>query len=101
MPGLRLTVAAVAALLLCSIAGAAPVTIRGSGFTADIAVRLDDAPVPFVRDGNQRLTFVAPPHVNGYAPLTLETYLGRGAAELFYVPPALDLLPPGFITTVA
>lgn len=83
------------------IAGGTVVTLHGSGFTSDVKVLLDGAPVPFVRNSNQELLVTAPPHANGYAPLTLETRLGRGAAELFYVPPPLDSLPPGFITTVA
>jgi streptogramin lyase len=83
------------------IAGGTLVTIIGSGFTSDVKVFFDGAPLPFVRNSNQELILAAPPHANGYVPLALETRLGRGAAELFYVPPPLDSLPPGFITTVA
>src|SRR5437763_25005 len=65
------------------IAGGTLITILGSGFTSDIKVFLDGAPVPVVRNSNQELLVTAPPHANGYAPLTLETRLGRGATELF------------------
>jgi sugar lactone lactonase YvrE len=41
------------------------------------------------------------PHDNGYALVSVTTTEGDAYGEFLYVPPALETLPPGYITTVA
>jgi sugar lactone lactonase YvrE len=84
------------------IAGGTRVTIRGTGFTAPVSVRFGSASgtaIQVVSSGEVRVT--TPPQVNGFVPVTLTAAGGTTTGEFLYLPPSLDSLRPGEITTVA
>ncbi|HEY3053174.1 MAG TPA: IPT/TIG domain-containing protein, partial [Thermoanaerobaculia bacterium] len=78
------------------IAGGTMVTVTGTNFTG-ASLMLDDVPMApqFRSDSEVRLQM--PKHDNGYAVIQI----GSAAAEFLYVPPKLEDLPPGYITTIA
>lgn len=78
------------------IAGGTIVTVRGANFSG-AAVRLDRAPVTPLSQGDTEVRLQTPKHDNGYALIEV----GSAAAEFLYVPPRLEDLPPGYITTIA
>jgi sugar lactone lactonase YvrE len=85
------------------IAGGSTVTIRGSGFLpSDLRVTFDGHPAASVTlvSGNELLA-VTPPHANGYAPMRVVNRGLTASAQFLYVPPALDSISDGEITTVA
>ncbi|HYM62546.1 MAG TPA: IPT/TIG domain-containing protein [Thermoanaerobaculia bacterium] len=78
------------------IAGGTIVTINGANF-ASATVTLDGAGIPPLSQTDAQVRLQMPAHDNGYALLQI----GSAAAEFLYVPPKLEDLPPGYITTVA
>jgi sugar lactone lactonase YvrE len=78
------------------IAGATIVTIRGASFTG-ASVKLDGAVVTALSQSDSEVRLQMPKHDNGYALMQV----GSAAAEFLYVPPRLEELPPGYITTIA
>jgi sugar lactone lactonase YvrE len=82
------------------IAGGTLVTVRGSGFEG-AAVTVDGSPIVATVESSTRIEFTAPAHDNGYALIAVVAAGGSAYAELLYVPPRLDDLPPGYITTIA
>lgn len=77
------------------IAGGTTVTIRGVGLSG-AGVTLDRAAITPLAQSDTEVRLVMPKHDNGFAVVRA----GDAAAEYLYVPPRLDELPPGFITTV-
>src|ERR1044072_4965143 len=78
------------------IAGGTIVTIRGSGF-AGANVKLDRDPIAPLSQSDAEVRLQTPTHDSG----SVVVRVGDAPAEFLYVPPKLDELPPGFITTVA
>ncbi len=82
------------------IAGGTAVTVSGSGF-AGASVTLDGKSIAPLSISDTRIRIPMPPHDNGYAVVKVSTPAGAASAEFLYVPPKLQDLPPGYITTVA
>src|ERR1051325_6999119 len=82
------------------ITGGTIVTVRGSGFTS-AAVRLDAAAVSPLSQSDSEIRLAMPKHNNGYAVISVRSADAIAYGEFLYVPPRLEELPPGFITTVA
>jgi trimeric autotransporter adhesin len=85
------------------IAGGSTVTIRGSGFfPPDLQVLFDGHPAASVTlvSANE-LRAVTPPHANGYAAVHVVNNGRTASIQFLYVPPALDSISAGEITTVA
>jgi len=78
------------------IAGGTVVTISGSGF-AGAAVTLDRAPVVPLSQTDSVITLTMPRHGNGFALIGISGEI----TEFLYVPPRLDEIPPGAITTIS
>ncbi|MCM2315749.1 MAG: IPT/TIG domain-containing protein [Thermoanaerobaculia bacterium] len=85
------------------IAGGSTVTIRGSGFFAsDLRVAFDNQPAASVTlVSASELLAVAPPHANGYAAVRVVNHGRIASTQFLYVPPSLDSISDGEITTVA
>ena len=85
------------------IAGGAVVTIRGSGFVAnDLQVFFDDQPAASLTYvGANELRAVAPPRPNGYVAVRVANRGRSVSREFLYVPPPLESIAIGAITTVA
>ena len=82
------------------IAGGTVVTIRGANFD-DASVTLDRKPlVPSSKTATE-IQLQMPAHDNGFVVLSVRNASGTDHAEYLYVPPRLNELPSGFITTVA
>lgn len=84
-----------------AIGGGTRVVIRGTGFVAGSQVSIDGAVVQGVQFDGNTLTFIAPARINGFASLAVTNSYGRATTELLYVPPRLEELRAGDITTVA
>jgi|GEM_PF-2086848 len=82
------------------IAGGAIVTISGANL-AGTTVMLDRASVVPLSQTDAQLTLRMPAHANGYAIIGASNADGVAYARFFYVPPRLDELQPGEITTIA
>jgi hypothetical protein len=78
------------------IAGGTVVSIKGTHLAAAI-VKLDGVPIPPLAQGDTEVRLQMPRHDNGYAVIEI----GKATAEFVYLPPKLDELPPGYITTIA
>jgi len=78
------------------IGGGTVVTISGSGFAA-ASVTIDRTAVVPLSQTDAQVTLTMPPHDNGFALIGI----GGANAEFLYVPPRLDEIAPGAITTVA
>jgi sugar lactone lactonase YvrE len=78
------------------IAGGTIVSVRGANFTG-ASVALDRTPLAPLTQTDTQITVRMPPHDNGFA------ILGVGGAriEFLYVPPRLEEVPAGHITTIA
>ncbi len=81
------------------ISGGTEVVLRGVALTS-VRVTIDGAALAPRLQSNDRIMFIAPPHLNGYATIAVANAAGRSTAEFLYVPPALSTLPPGNVTTV-
>lgn len=77
------------------IAGGTIISIRGAGFTGAI-VTLDRASITPVSLSDTEVRLQMPQHDNGFVVLRV----GSAAAEYLYVPPKLEDIPPGYITTI-
>ena len=78
------------------IGGGTVVAINGAGFTS-AAVKLDNRAIAPISQTETEVRLQMPAHDNGYALIQV----GSAAVEFLYLPPRLDELPPGYITTVA
>lgn len=83
------------------IAGGTLVTITGTSFI-DAAVRIDGRVVKPLSQSESVITLQMAPHDNGYVVISVTAADGTVAyGRYLYVPPRLDELPQGYITTVA
>lgn len=82
------------------IAGGTIVAIGGASF-AGAAVTLDRAAVTPLSQSDAEIRLQMPRHDNGYAVIAIRNAAGIAYREFLYVPPRLDALPAGFITTIA
>lgn len=78
------------------ISGGTVVTIRGAGL-AGLDVKLDRNRITPLSQSDTEVQLRMPQHDNGFVVVRM----GGAAAEYLYVPPELNGIPPGFITTVA
>ncbi|MEK6374276.1 MAG: IPT/TIG domain-containing protein [Acidobacteriota bacterium] len=83
------------------IAGGTILNLRGPSIGDAQRVTIGDAGVFPTRVDADTLRVVTPPHANGFAPIAVTVAGEIRFAEFLYLPPALDSLPNGFITTVA
>ncbi|MBI4461851.1 MAG: IPT/TIG domain-containing protein [Acidobacteria bacterium] len=82
------------------IAGATRVTIRGANFTG-ATITINRTPVTPTVHFDSEIQFVTPSQESGIALIRISKGQDRAFAEFLYVPPRLEQLPPGHITTVA
>ena len=82
------------------IAGATNVTVSGVNFTGATVTVDNVAVTPSLLAGGA-IQFATPKHDNGYAIVRVATPAGTARAVFLYLPPRLEDLPPGYITTVA
>ena len=82
------------------ITGGTAVTLAGSGFTGTTLTLDGTAVAPSSASGTQ-IVFQTPVHDNGIVTIKLSGNGPNAYAEFLYVPPRLQDLPPGYITTVA
>lgn len=83
------------------ISGGTIVTISGASFT-DAAVRVDGQVVKPLAQSDTAITLQMAPHDNGYVVVSVTAADGTSVyGRYLYVPPRLDELPQGYITTVA
>lgn len=82
------------------IAGGTAVTIRGANL-AGATVAIDAQSVAVTQVSPAELRVTTPKHDNGYALVKVFTAVGSAYAEFLYVPPKLEDLPTGYITTIA
>ncbi|HEY3052217.1 MAG TPA: IPT/TIG domain-containing protein, partial [Thermoanaerobaculia bacterium] len=78
------------------IAGGTIVTITGASLSG-VSVTIDGVEVTPIARISSMIQLQMPRHDNGYALIQI----GSAAAEFLYIPPKIEDLPPGFITTVA
>jgi len=81
------------------IAGGTQVTLAGSGFNGT-TLTLDGTAITPTSASDAQIVFQTPARENGIASIQLS---GRGPvayAEFLYLPPSLQSLPPGYITTI-
>jgi len=85
------------------IAGGTTVAIRGDAFPpSGVDVRFGNAPATAVTVVSSReIRATTPPYPNGYAGVTVEARGQSALGEFLFVPPTLDSIRPGDITTVA
>lgn len=81
------------------IAGGTVVTVRGVHF-AGATVTIDQTSVVPLSLSDSEIRLLMPPHANGYAPIAVRTSAGTAYGEFLFVPPRLEDLPAGFITTI-
>lgn len=84
----------------CPIAGGTIVTVGGVNF-AGASVVLDRAAVAPLSQSASEIRLQMPGHDNGYVVVSVRNAAGVAYREFLYVPPRLDALPPGSITTIA
>jgi sugar lactone lactonase YvrE len=82
------------------IAGGSVVTIHGANL-GSAEIRLDRAVITPLSRADSEVRMEMPRHDNGIVVISARNASGTAYAEFLYVPPRLDELPPGFITTVA
>src|SRR4051812_27025190 len=82
------------------IAGDTTVTISGVSFSG-ANVSLDRTPMTPLSQTDTRIALQMPRHDNGYAVISIRNANNAAYAEYLYVPPRLDEIAPGSITTVA
>src|SRR6185369_7206152 len=82
------------------IAGGTIVAVRGSGLTAAF-IRLDGVLTTPLSQTDTEVRLQMPPHDNGYAFISASGGGSTAYGRFLYLPPRLDTLPPGFITTIA
>ncbi len=82
------------------IAGGTIVTITGANL-AGVTVKLDRDTIAPMTQSDSTIQLQMPAHDNGYALITVSNTSGVVRREFLYVPPRLDELRPGEITTVA
>lgn len=82
------------------IAGGTIVTVKGAGFV-NASIFLDRTAVTPLSQNDSEVRLMMPQHDNGYAVISARAAAGAAYGEYLYVPPRLEELPPGFITTVA
>src|ERR1041385_5377681 len=82
------------------IGGGTMVTLSGTGFNG-ATLTLDGAPLVPETQSDDAITLRMPPHANGYAILGVTNASGSAYARFFVIPPRLDQIRPGDITTIA
>jgi sugar lactone lactonase YvrE len=83
------------------IAGGTDVVVSGAGFTG-ATVRIDDQPVAPLSQSDTSIRLRMSAHDNGYVVIAVRSAAGDTSyTKYLYVPPRLDEIPPGYITTVA
>jgi sugar lactone lactonase YvrE len=82
------------------IAGGTIVTVTGANFSL-ATVQVDKTKVVPSSINDTQITLVMPQHDNGYAQIKIDNTSGNGYGEFLYVPPRLDEIPSGYITTIA
>lgn len=82
------------------ITGDTIVTVKGANFTG-ATVTLDRKPITPLSQSDAEIRLQMPKHDNGYALISARNPGGAAYGEYLYVPPRLDEIPPGYITTVA
>jgi sugar lactone lactonase YvrE len=82
------------------IAGGTTVTLTGSGFTG-ATLEVDYQPVTPISQSDTQFVFQTPDHASGIALVEVSGNGPNVYVDFLYMPPALDSLPPGYITTVA
>ena len=82
------------------IAGGTIVTVTGTNL-AGASVLLDSIPIVPLSQSASEIRLSMPKHDSGYAAISARNASGTAYAEFLYVPPALDQIAPGNITTVA
>jgi len=82
------------------IAGGTVVTITGANFQG-ATLSVDKAAVTPQSISATTIEFTSATHDNGIASIKVATTAGAAYGEFLYVPPRLQDLPPGYITTVA
>jgi streptogramin lyase len=81
------------------IAGGTEVTLTGSGFTGT-TFTLDNIAITPKSASDTQIVFITPKRDNGIASVKLSGNGPNAYAEFLYLPPAVNTLPPGYITTV-
>ncbi|HEV2721664.1 MAG TPA: IPT/TIG domain-containing protein, partial [Thermoanaerobaculia bacterium] len=82
------------------IAGGTVVTVSGAGF-AGASVLLDRTAVAPLSQSDAEIRLLMPAHDNGYVVIAVSHAGATAYREFLYVPPRLDEVPPGGITTIA
>src|SRR6266704_3617243 len=82
------------------IAAVTSITITGANFSG-ATVKLDRNLVTPLSQTDSEIRLQMQPHDNGYVVISVEKSSGTAYGEFLYVPPRLDEIPPGSITTVA
>jgi sugar lactone lactonase YvrE len=82
------------------IAGGTVVTITGANFQS-ATLSVDKVAVTPQAISATTIKFTSATHDNGIASIKVATTAGAAYGEFLYVPPRLQDLPPGYITTVA
>lgn len=82
------------------ISGGTIVSIRGANF-AGSSVMVDATIVIPVSKTDSEIRVAMTKHDNGYVTISVQNNAGKTQSEFLYVPPRLDEIRPGFITTVA
>ena len=81
------------------IAGGTQVTLAGSGFTGT-TLTLDGTAITPTSASDTQIVFQTPARENGVASVQLSGNGPIAYAEFLYLPPSLQSLPSGYITTV-
>jgi sugar lactone lactonase YvrE len=82
-----------------AIAGGDIVTLSGSGFTGTM-LTLDGTAIAPISASETQIAFRTPAHDNGIASVKLSGNGPNAYAEFLYLPPSVQSLPPGYVTTV-
>lgn len=81
------------------IAGGTQVTLGGSGFTGTV-LTVDGTVITPTSASDTQIVFQTPARENGIASVRLSGNGTNAYTEFLYLPPSLQSLPPGYITTV-
>jgi sugar lactone lactonase YvrE len=82
------------------IAGGTAVSVKGANFQ-NATLWMDKVEIVPLAVSATEIRFVAPRHDNGIATIKAATSAGSAYGAFLYIPPRLEDLPPGYITTVA
>ena len=82
------------------IAGGTVVTIKGANFSGAV-IALDRVPIAPISQSDSEVRVRMTKHDNGYVVIAASNLAGTAYGDFLYLPPALQELPPGYITTVA